>query len=108
MYLEKLYKELGAEKNFDKAAIAAMVYETIASNNCGMTGENQDAVIEELTKGLEERYQFDIMRLAASWSNDLNDILIEHLGLKTKSMFQSYIWPYIQENEVVPGVKMKS
>lgn len=106
MYLAKLHEQMGIASEFDKALIAAVVFDTIRNNSCGMNSDNMESVVGVLTEGVD-KYHFDILSLAAGWGNDVNDLLVKHLGLSCKSIYEEYIWPYLQQNEVVLGVKMK-
>ena len=106
MYLKDLFEQIGVTSEIDKVAVATLVYEALESNKCGVTGDNREAVIETLINGVCDRHTFNLMSFAADWANDVCYELIEHNNLKCKNMFKEYIFPYISEHEVIPGVKM--
>lgn len=108
MYLQNLITELGIKSKFGKAILAAICYETLKTNKCGLTAANAEEVQKALIKNLCDRYMFEVLKLAASWCNDLVEILIRNEELKCAfdDIFKEHIWPYLRKNEVIPGVRM--
>lgn len=108
MYLDNLYKKLNITNSFDKSVLAAMVFDTLLVNPCGVNHKNEKEVKNILIEGIPE-YQFEIFRLACYWGNDLSYLLLNHLGLNDscESIYEGYIWPYLRENKIMDGVDFK-
>lgn len=107
--LEPLIAELGIKKDLSKAVLAGLVMGTIRHNDCGLTNENAKDVKVALMQGLCDDYLFSVVDLASSWDNDLLDILVCHESqLDPDTFYSDHIWPFLRNNEIVPGVQMKS
>lgn len=108
-YLSGLFERLHlTEVNnaFARSCVAAMVYEVLRSNKCGLNGDNNEHVIETLISGVCSRFEFNVLSLAASWGNDIEHYVREYIGFEKGDLYREYIFKYVSEHEVVSGVKM--
>lgn len=107
-FLSRLIEDLGLKKEYSKSVLAAMVYNTLAANKCGLSDDTDDAVRDALCEGVCDRYQFDVAVLAGdAWDNDLLDILCREEPQVDKEVFyEDFVWPYLSKNEILPGIRM--
>lgn len=110
-FLDPLIKKLNIHKVTSKRILAVLVMTTIRYSVCGMTEENEPAIKKRLMEGILSDYEFDVLELAAlnAESELLNTLYMYEPGLKRSDIskfYSDYVWPFLRENEVVPGVRL--
>lgn len=111
-FLSPLIEQLGINNIYSKRILAGLVMDALRINDCGVTPENENEVKKRLIAGLCGAYEFSVIDLASRAGGDsLLDILFEHepalKGMNKRSFYPGYIWPFISQNEVIPGVKLR-
>lgn len=106
-FLKELFDTLNVTDHFDKVALAAIVYRTYLDNRCGVTGDNREALRDVLIKDVCDPYEFEMLYLATSWTNDMVLLLCDHVGYQIPTAFFDYIiWPFMRRHEPLPGIRL--
>lgn len=106
-FLNPLFDELGIVQITSKRIMAALVMQVLRNNDCGVTKENEGAIIKKLLVGMCSTYEFQVFEQAAIFDNDLLEILCKHEPQIDPSAFYTrHVWPFLRENEVIPGVRL--
>lgn len=110
-FLDPLIKKLGITNIYSKRILAAMVFCVLCENACGITDDNRDLVKKQLASGLCGMYEFEALCLAATQSHEIFALMSEHEKSINASGGLSvfcidYLWPFLRENEIIPGVIM--
>lgn len=107
-FLQPLINKLGIKNYLSKAVLAGLVMNTLRDNNCGVSGKTTAEVKARLIDGVCDEYLFDIADLAGAYGNDLLDILARNEeDIDCATFYKECVWPFLRENEVVPGVRLR-
>lgn len=111
-FLDPLIKKLCIQKVTSKRILAALVMSALRNNKCGLTPENEPEVKKKLMEGILSEYEFAVFDSAGYWNDDILYLLLDHeeslKGLDPNKFYSDYVWPYLRENEIVPGVRMQN
>ena len=107
-FLQPLIDKLGIKNYLSKAVLAGLVMNTLRDNGCGVSVENTSEVKANLINGVCDEYLFEVADLAGAYGNDLLDILARNEeGIDRDVFYKEHVWPFLRENEVVPGVRLR-